>query len=58
MKPEARILDIKHNDQCDVDPKTLTWKRDFKKDEAAKICHTCAVTVQEKKYKKGNKVYL
>lgn len=35
-----------HDPQCDVDPSTLTWKRDFKKGETTKVCPSCAERVK------------
>jgi hypothetical protein len=50
---DPKIVNLKHSDFCDVDPKTLTWKRDIEQNELARICFECRNKILEKNFKKG-----
>jgi hypothetical protein len=38
---------VGHDDKCDVDPGTLTWKRDIAKGEITHVCQGCAQRVKD-----------
>ena len=36
-----------HSQDCDVNPETLTWKRDIEKDGIAHICQDCYLKINK-----------
>lgn len=37
-----------HSGECDVDPETLKWTRDFSENELARVCWSCANKVKSR----------
>ena len=38
---------MNHPESCDIDPVTLTWKRNVEKNESATICLNCLNKIEE-----------